>query len=98
MCKAIADMRADERNAGRAEGRIEGRAEGKIEGRIEGKAEGRIESRIEDILTLLDELRGKVSKELREIIASEKDAETLKRYLKLAASVDSVEEFMNRMA
>lgn len=86
MCKAIYDMRQEEREAGRAEGRAEGREEGRA---------GAI---AEAVLTFLGELQGKVPEELRGIIMNEKDAETLKRYLKLAASAGSVEEFVSRMS
>ncbi len=62
------------------------RAEGRAEGIVEGKAEG--------ILLLLQEL-GTVSDELEERIMSEKDPVTLNKYLKCAARVNSVEEFVH---
>ncbi len=35
MCRAIQELRAEERNSGRAEGRVEGRAEGLLEGKLQ---------------------------------------------------------------
>ena len=58
----------------------------------EGKAEGKAE----DILDLLGEC-GEVPVDLKEIILSEKDPETLKRWLKFAARADSIEAFKKRM-
>ena len=58
----------------------------------EGKAEGKAK----DILDLLGEC-GEVPVDLKEIILSEKDPETLKRWLKFAARADSIEAFKKRM-
>lgn len=71
---------------------LNGIEQGKLEGRIEGKVEGKIEGKIDSILELLREL-GKVPDELRACICKEKDMEVLKRYLKKASRVQSVEEF-----
>lgn len=71
------------------EERAEGRAEGRSEGRIEGKAEG--------ILLLLKEL-GTVPDELTEKIMSEKDPAVLNEYLKCAAKVASIEDFVRQFA
>ena len=65
-----------------------GRAAGIAEGRAEGKTEGIAES----ILDLLEDL-GPVSEKLREEICTISDIETLKKLLKLAARIGSLEEF-----
>lgn len=59
-------------------------------------AEGKAEGKIEDILELLEEL-GAISEELRNKIASEKDLEVLKKWHKIAAKSDSLEEFLECM-
>ena len=48
------------------------------------------------ILDLLEEL-GKIPEELRNKIMGEKDLETLKKWFKLAAKADSMEEFLEKM-
>ena len=65
---------------------------GYAEGRTDGIAEGKAEA----ILDLLADLPGEVSEELREFLFSEKDFDALRRYLKLAASVSSVEDFVQQ--
>ena len=65
-----------------------GRAEGRIEGRTEGHAES--------ILLLLRGI-GSVSEELHAKIMKEKDLNTLRNWLKLAAKADSIEQFMREM-
>lgn len=57
-------------------------------GREDGKAEGKAE----DILELLADL-GEIPKELREQIVGEHNLDTLKKWLKLAARAESLEEF-----
>lgn len=59
-------------------------------------AEGKVEAKIEDILELLGE-KARISEDLRRKIESEKNLETLTRWMKLAAKVNSLEEFVNRM-
>lgn len=59
-------------------------------------AEGKAEGKIEDILELLEEL-GAISEELRNKIASEKDLEVVKKWHKIAAKSDSLEEFLECM-
>ena len=49
-----------------------------------------------DILELLEEY-GEVPNSLRRQIEAETDMDTLKRWLKLAARVDSIEEFQEKM-
>ena len=62
-----------------------------------GMEKGRSEGRIlftESILDLLNEC-GVIPEELRQSILQERDSETLKRWLKLATKVDSVDEFVS---
>ena len=63
------------------------------EQREAGKAAGKAE----DILILLEGLPDEVPKDLREYLFSEKDSDVLHRYLKLAASASSVEEFARQI-
>ena len=62
-------------------------------GYAEGKIEGKIDNRVEDILSFLEET-GSIPDELREKITAKKDEETLRNWLKLAATAESVEEFV----
>ena len=62
----------------------------------EERAEGKAEGKAEDILDLLEEL-GKISEELRNKIKGEKDLETLKKWFKLVAKAESMEEFLEKM-
>ena len=64
--------------------------------RAEGRVEGRTESKIEDIFELLEEL-STIPDDLRSRIADEKDLEVLKKWFKLAAKSDSLDEFLERM-
>ena len=64
--------------------------------RLEARDEGKIEGKIEAILDLLGEL-GVVSEMLKETISKENDLEKIKEWLKLAARVNSIEEFANNM-
>ena len=59
-------------------------------------ANGQIQTRIEDILDLLSDI-GEIPAKLEEQIQSQKDPATLKRWFKLAARCDSLEDFMNQM-
>lgn len=61
------------------------------QGRIEGKAEGRAEA----VLLLLEE-KGEVPVELRKKIMAEEKEDILREWLKLAAKIESVDEFMQR--
>ena len=79
------------RRVSREEGRLAGKAEGIIEGRIEGKIEGKIE----DILELLNDI-GTVPDDLKQTIEAETDVNTLSTWLKLAAKVESIEEFRKK--
>ena len=60
--------------------------------RAEGKAEGKAEA----VIKLLEDL-GPVSDEVREKIMTEKSLETLKKWHKLAAKAESMEEFLKAM-
>ena len=68
--------------------REDGYDEGKIAGRIIGKAE--------DILELLEDY-GEIPQEIRGRICAEKNLDVLKQWLKLAARVASLEEFIGKM-
>ncbi|MCM1160174.1 MAG: hypothetical protein NC412_03030, partial [Roseburia sp.] len=70
------------------EGMERGREEGKLEGRLEGKAEA--------LLELLEE-SGDIPIKIKEKILAEKDMETLKRWIKLAANVESIQQFLTAM-
>lgn len=64
--------------------------------RLDGKTEGRIEGRIESIFELLEET-GTISDDLKEKISKETDLVKIKDWLKLAAKVNSIEEFQDKM-
>ena len=76
--------------------RAEGKAEGKAEGIAEGIAEGKTEAVLEMLLELMNDL-GEIPDELRNRIASEKDLETLKKWHRLAARSESLDEFLKKM-
>ena len=61
------------------------------------KKEKRGEIRIKkgDILELLEEV-GTVSEEVKKLVEKEADIERLKKWLKLAARVNSISEFMDK--
>lgn len=64
--------------------------------RAEGKAEGIAEAVLEMLLELMNDL-GEIPDELRNRITSEKDLETLKKWLRLAARSESLDEFLEKM-
>ena len=72
------------------------RAEGKAEGKAEGIAEGKTEAVLEMLLELMSNL-GEIPDELRNRITSEKDLETLKKWHRLAARSESLDEFLKKM-
>ena len=68
----------------------------RAEGKAEGIAEGKAEAVLEMLLELMDDL-GEIPDELRNRITSEKDLETLKKWLRLAARSESLDEFLEKM-
>ena len=64
--------------------------------RRDAKNEGKIEGKIEGILELLSDY-GEITEDLKEKIAQETDLEKLSSWLKLAAKVNSLEEFAKKM-
>ena len=60
------------------------------------RRDAKIEGKIESVLELLAEY-GEVSEELKEVIMKETDLEKVKKWVKLAARVHSVEEFAEKM-
>ena len=79
-------------NKEKAEGKAEGWAEGKAEGWTQGKAEGRVEDRAEAVIELLEDL-GELSDSLKTCIMEQNDLELLRKWLKVAARAESIEEF-----
>ena len=69
---------------------------GKKKGKMEGKIEGKIEGKTEDILDILKEY-GHVDAQLEKKIRAQKDIDTLKKWVKLAAKVATVDEFVAKM-
>lgn len=78
------------------EGYEEGKVDGEKAGRIEGEKAGKIEGKIEDILYFLNE-KGAVPEELEKRIKRETNENILRKWLKLAGSAESIEEFRTRM-
>ena len=66
------------------------------EAKAEGIAQGIAQGKAEDVLELLEDL-GSVPEELREIIMQERSLDILKKWHKLAARAESMEEFMKGM-
>ena len=64
--------------------------------RRDAKNEGKIEGKIESILELIEEF-GTLSDEIKEKILAETDLEQIKTWHKLAAKVNSIEEFISLM-
>ncbi len=62
----------------------------------DGRMEGRIEGKAEVLLELLDDL-GSVPVEVKQNIMGQKDIIILSNWIKVAARVDSVEEFMQKI-
>ena len=67
---------------------------GMKKGEAKGEAKGRIFGKAESIIDLLNEY-GEIPEDLRQTILQESNPETLKRWLKFAAKVDSIEEFIS---
>ena len=68
----------------------------RAEGKAEGIAEGKAEAVLEMLLELMNDL-GEIPDELRNRITSEKDLETLKKWHRLAARSESLDEFLEKM-
>ena len=68
----------------------------RAEGKAEGIAEGKAEAVLEMLLELMNDL-GEIPDELRNRIASEKELETLKKWHRLAARSESLDEFLEKM-
>ena len=68
----------------------------RAEGKAEGIAEGKAEAVLEMLLELMSNL-GEIPDELRNRITSEKDLETLKKWHRLAARSESLDEFLEKM-
>ena len=62
----------------------------------EERDEGRIEGRIASIVELLEDL-GEIPEELREKMEEQEDLDVIKSWVKLAAKVESIEQFMEQM-
>ena len=60
------------------------------------RAEGKAEAVLEMLLELMNDL-GEIPDELRNRITSEKDLETLKKWLRLAARSESLDEVLEKM-
>ena len=60
------------------------------------RAEGKTEAVLEMLLELMNDL-GEIPDELRNRITSEKDLETLKKWHRLAARSESLDEFLEKM-
>ena len=58
-----------------------------------GIADGEIKGKAESVLDLLNDL-GTVSKSLHDRILAENDLELLRKWLKMAARAESIEEFL----
>ena len=68
----------------------------RAEGKAEVIAEGKAEAVLEMLLELMSNL-GEIPDELRNRITSEKDLETLKKWHRLAARSESLDEFLEKM-
>ena len=81
-------VRKDEYEKGLQKGIEQGIEEGREEGFAAGKADG--------ILELLEDI-GTIPEGVRERITGETDLEVLKKWHKLAAKVESIDEFVSKM-
>lgn len=77
-------------------GLAEGLKQGLTQGLAQGLKQGLTAGRAESVIELLNEL-GDIPSEVCEQIRSEKNAEILKDWLKLAAKVTSIEQFTKQM-
>ena len=72
------------------------RREGYEEGMSDGITQGITQGKAEDIVELLTDL-GNIPSELKEKIYITKDLQQLKKWLKLASNVQSIEDFIKNM-
>lgn len=82
----------DVRRVLREEAHDEGYEEGYEEGKNDGKVAGKIEGKIEALLYLLEE-KGTVPEALERRIKAETDENTLRKWLRFAGKIRSIEEF-----
>lgn len=75
---------------------MDAKAEARKEGLAEGLAEGRIESKREDIIEALTELET-VPNSILQQINSSTDIEQLRKWHKIAISVDNISAFEEKM-
>ena len=81
----LQEMLREQREAGYAEGEARGVTKGIVKGKLEG------------IFDLLNDLPGEVSEEVQKFLSAEDDCNVLSKYLRLAASASSVEEFVQQL-
>ena len=62
----------------------------------EGREEGRLEEKAESIFALLEDY-GEIPEMLRKLIMEQTDLELLRKWLKYAARVESIEEFEDKI-
>ncbi len=74
----------------------EGRAEGRAEGLAEGETTGDLKRSRQAVIDLLEEI-GQIPKEIHERILTEKDTETLRKWLKAAAKATDFADFRQMM-
>lgn len=94
-------MRFDElmeyaKEEGMRRGIEEGIEKGMQQGLEQGLEQGMKQERQQTLFELL-EMQGTVSEELRALLESEHDVEKLRKWCRLAAKVQSVAEFMDKM-
>ena len=56
---------------------------------------GKLNTKREDILELLEDV-GSISDSTKKLVEKEEDLEVLKKWLKIAARVNSIDEFVNK--
>ena len=77
--------------------REEGREEGWEDGFCQGETSGKLTERIETILDVLKDL-GTIPEDLHQLIMNQKDLSALKQWVKLAAKVESIEDFQKQIS
>ena len=74
----------------------EGKKLGEERGEKRGEKRGERREKAEDVLDLLEEY-GSIPQEVRTKVMEELELETLKKWHKLAAKVDSIDDFVKQM-